>query len=108
MELNFLKVNNQKYVLSEAHNAITKTQAVLEDISGGSSATFETNNNTMLFDSIISRIVANEFLKQYINNIDETNFVSIDISLPERVLIISTGYINVNDEIKKLNGVLYK
>jgi hypothetical protein len=108
MKLKFLKVNNQKYVLNETHDVINKAQAVLEDISGGNSATFETNNNTMLFDSIVSRIVSNEFLKQYINNIDETNFVSIDISLPERVLIISCGYINVNNEIKKLNGVLYK
>ena len=108
MALEYVKVNRLKWVVKNTSDVIIYINKVMNDISNNTVDDFDTNINTMLFDSLLSRYVSSDFLTKYPDATEELNFINLDVSLPDRVVTLSVGKVNISDNVnKKFNGVLY-
>lgn len=107
LELVFSKVNDTRYLIAEGTELFLYANDILKEISNNTVSEYEENINIQLLDAIICRVVSSKFLEQNKLTSTELNFVTIDVRLPNRTLIIKVGVTNFNNQQKKLDGVLY-
>lgn len=109
--LKFNKVNKNKYVVDNGRELILKAFDIVKDISGDIDS-YEIHSSMKLVDSLISRMVAREFFLAIDNKeVDELDsnltFASLSIDIQGRLLNITVGLINIDNNIKKINGCSY-
>ena len=102
--MTFKKITGNEYLLDD-QDLVVKVEKLIKTFNGG--LNYEKNLDAMLADSITSRIVATDFIKQYKEVLDEIDFVTIQVKLLNRQIHVTVGSINDNNKVKYLNGVLY-
>jgi hypothetical protein len=109
MNIEFEQISNDLYRIVDPSDLIIFVDTKLEEISLGLVESFETILNNDFKDKIASRVIAAAFSKQYpkIFN-DSVMFITIKTTYNERELVVTSGALPMDDNIKLLSGVMYK
>ena len=103
----FSKISDTEYLLKEPRPFIEQADQVFKLIHGNDLTDFEPVTSKELYNSILSRIVAVEFLKKGMPE-TSTNFVNIRVKAKDEEILCVAGTLVLNDKCKKTSGVLYK
>lgn len=105
--MEYKKLRTTKYLLTENDELVERANKILSDISNNDTSMYDESLNDILFDSILSRLVATDFFVKGNKIPNDLNFITIETSVNNRSLKFSIGVVHSDNVSKKLNGVIY-
>ncbi len=108
MLLSIEKINDSTYRVVNSSEIEPIINNIINTLSLGSNE-FECIITDQLIDSLVSRLVAAHFNKQYPTVFSDGNmYVLVKVGVYGRELTVSIGKLIIDNKTRLLNGILYK
>lgn len=103
--MEFQKIKEEQYLVQLDNYTLEKINNIIKDLSNEQYHLYDDVANEILFNKILTRIVTSNFIKQGLLN-SNYGFTSILCNIDNKTITISVGAINLNNNIKYLEGTL--
>jgi len=107
LNLEFFKVNDFTYSLSNPNELIALIESYLNKLSLDTTDSYDTNVNMELFNSMMSRYISAVFLKKHSEAFTNIAYVNINVNVKGSLQTYTVGYLSIKDKTVNVNGVLY-